>query len=39
MFKQSRVKRKDIHDGKTEWFLLTEKEVKEGCKKVRLGMQ
>ena len=34
MFKDARVRRKDIDDGKTEWFLLTEKEVREGCRKI-----
>ena len=38
MFKDARVMRKDINDGKTEWFLLTEREVKEGCRKVHLAM-
>lgn len=39
MFKEGRVKWKDIKDGKTEWFILTPKEVKEGCWKIRLAMQ
>lgn len=39
MFKEARVRRKNISDGKTEWFLLTKKEVTEGCRKVRSAMQ
>lgn len=39
MFKDARVKRKTISDGKTEWFLLTRKEVTEGCRKIRNAMQ
>lgn len=39
MFKEARVKRKNISDGKTEWFLLTKKEVVDGCKKIRSAMQ
>ena len=33
------MKRKNISDGKTEWFLLTKKEVVDGCKKIRSAMQ
>lgn len=38
-FKDARVWRKDISDGKTEWFLLTEKEVRDGMRKIRIAMQ
>lgn len=28
----------DISDGKTEWFLLKEKEVRDGITKIRAAM-
>ena len=39
MFKEAWVWRKDIEDGKTEWFLLTQKEALEGCKNIWRAMQ
>lgn len=34
MFQNARIIRKGIDDGKTEWFLLTEREVRDGAWKI-----
>lgn len=38
-FKEARIQRLDIKDGKTEWFLLKEQEVRDGLLKIRRAMQ
>lgn len=37
-FKQNRAYREELKDGRTEWFLITEKELLEGIKKIRLAL-
>ncbi len=38
-FWNRRVWWRDIHDGKTEWFVLTRKEALDGLRKINLAMQ
>jgi ribosomal protein L2 len=38
-FRNARITRLGIQDGKTEWFLLTEREVTDGARKIKIALQ